>query len=656
MAIQTDTSLLGDVNQTIQTTANLNQGAQTAAAANQAGGLLGGIGNNWSTKYGAAYGKERAIQQISEQLDKGVNGDYSHIANFTPYGEAYNQLMDQVAPNVLSTQMSQALQLRSNQIRTDPHITADKKVQAVSEAASMVLTEGMKHVPEEYQSQVKMNVGLQGLEEQQKMIKIVAEVQTAQQFLGVKDSLEQSKQLAASANNVESAMSNYQIFKSNADAMLAAGAINLQQHQSIIDDGKSTIALAQIGTHGYDALKKWNDSSKLFNEQEMQQFQHMNDVIYQQKQHAIVLEQTRQGISFENDMLGYLDGSVKTMPDYVVSDEQAIVKKSGAMARNLYQAARTMGESQQKQLVASAAFNSLPSQWQSMIRSNLAEIKHKRATGDLTEYGMDENTPFDVRLAKAQEFGISPDKLLTKKEQNQLRVAFINGDRQATYKALAAKTNPQFADYYTKKFAGDPDNPMPAMLNPYAKTDSAYMMGSNAKGVSGVKPTAKNAPTMYRAMQIEGIPTATKIAMFDHIQQASKGNPMATPEELTNERYGFTPNGNGFVIKSHVNKFNTENAKKIATQTTKDKQQQIQIQEAIEKGVIYPNFESNLYVVDKKGGLSFGIPFSQVDQLPDGNVDWRKSVSTQRHAAYLDNVLKTPGRLLGLDNTTGDEE
>lgn len=614
MPIATDNSLLSDVNQTIQTTANLNTGTQTANAAANAGNIISGIGTNWSQKYGSAYGHEQAIKQITEQIDKGANGDFSHVANFTPYGEEYNKVMDQVAPNVISADMNQQLQLMANKVRTDPRIPAEEKVAHLSKLTTEILDKTIPTIAPEWQNQVKLNVAMQGLDEQNKMVQTVAEVQTAQQFLGVKDAIDKAFNLAASAQSVEAAMNSYDSAKQLLDAALGSNAYTLSQFQATLDDGRNKVALAQMGTHGYEALKKWNDSSKMFTEQEMQQYQHMNDVVYQQKQQAIELNQRRNHINFEASMMSYLDGS-GNMYDGEMTDQQAILKAQAPMAKKLYQAAAHMGEAQQEKLKSSAAFNSLPSEWKSMISSNLAKIVQRRATGDISDYGMDENTPFDQRLAAAQQFGISPDKLLTKKEQNQIRIAYINGDRQQVYQALVKQTNPQFADYYTKKFAGDPDSPMPAMLNPYAKRDDSYMLGSASKNTTGKTPTQKNAPTMYKALTIENMPTATKMAVYDHILQVTKGEPLANPEDLFNARYSVI--NNGVVIKGHDKLVTSQNAESIARKISKDKKEQLKIQHSIENGSIYPDFQANAYIANDKKGLKVSIPFSVVDQLPN---------------------------------------
>lgn len=254
MAIDIDKNNLGNINTQIDTNVNLKPNEETLQSQRQFYNKVSNIGENIYNKYAPEAGKQDALNKYVENLSKGAAGDYSHISNFTPYGEAYNKVMDKLAPMVLASDGESTINQLSKNILNDQNILYPYKVQAFANIVKTKIDEDLKNTPKEYQASVALMLNRQANDSQNNLISHVATVEASHQQYDVLNSINNIVTLSNSASNINDSFLYAQQIKEAAEASINVG-VTPERANNIIDN-----SMAQI-------FGKWNNQQiKIFND------------------------------------------------------------------------------------------------------------------------------------------------------------------------------------------------------------------------------------------------------------------------------------------------------------------------------------------------------------------------------------------------------
>lgn len=240
MAIDIDNNKLGSINPQIDTNVDLKPGAQILEAQRELYGKVQSVSQGIYDKYAPIAGKKAAMDKFVDNLDKGEAGDYSHISQFTPYGEAYNKVMDKLAPMVLSSNGEALINEFSKNILNDTSIPYSEKVQEFASKSKQTISDYLKNIPDEHRASVALMLNRQASDSQNNIISHVATVQASQQQYSALESINQISKLADSATNINQSFQYYQQVKSSAEASLALG-VTPERVENIIKNAGSQI-------------------------------------------------------------------------------------------------------------------------------------------------------------------------------------------------------------------------------------------------------------------------------------------------------------------------------------------------------------------------------------------------------------------------------
>lgn len=255
MAIDIDKSSLGNINTQIDTNVNLRPGEQTLQAQREFYNKVSNIGEDIYNKYAAEAGKEDAEKKYVENLDKGAAGDYSHVSQFTPYGKAYNKVMDKLAPIVLTSNAETNINELSKNILNDSRILYPYKVQAFANMVKQSISDNLKKIPTEYQASVALMLNRQANDSQNNLIDHVARVNASQQQYEALDSINKIVKLSNSASDINQSFLYAQQIKQAVEASINVGVTPVRAN-NIIDN-----SIAQIfGKWNNQQIKVFNDS------------------------------------------------------------------------------------------------------------------------------------------------------------------------------------------------------------------------------------------------------------------------------------------------------------------------------------------------------------------------------------------------------------
>jgi len=412
MAIDIDNPQLGNINANINTNVNLNEGATIANAYNRLGNIIGNFGKEISTKYGYEYGKEQAISDIRNNLDKGADGAYNHVSMLTPYGQAYNQTMDKVVPAVLTAQYGSKLLQYANEIKSS-NIPNNQKVEEYSKGVKPLIDDSVKQISPEYRDQVALMLTQQAGQDQRQLIQHTAAIDSQNQALASYDALNKNLILAeeAAKNKDISLANNYLSQNYNIiDAAVNTGirsaneAKSLQQYSTrkILTD----IALANGITSAVDLNNSLPEEKRLSGD-EIGKIQETLDTAYKIQQKSIEMYQFKNHIDAEKEIAKAYDG--QRFPSVPLNDEQQIKFNAGRDAYDVMQQLNdpNLTVEDQQQILLSPQVTSMSPKAQEIITNRIKKQNIYNEAYPVKAYNL-QNVKGNDRLTFAVKKGFDP--------------------------------------------------------------------------------------------------------------------------------------------------------------------------------------------------------------------------------------------------------
>lgn len=570
--------------------------AQMETQATSAIGQLGGALVKESTSLYDKANQKKAIQQAYEDASQ---GRFNTLSGLTNADEAYNKVMQNLAPSILVSKAGEQLQGLYNTIKSSPNFNPTTATQQYADGAKGIIDAYLhESVPEQWRAQVDLTLHKQAMQYGAQMaddaLQSHIRMQTFTSLQSQNDLLKQITQ-ASSIGNYNLANDLLTNRNNIIEQGVVAGMISPFQAQSLKKEGSDELRLQQSLRSGVPIKDDPELESKRLS-------------LLNQRQKEIEQSQLQNHFDFNQYILNKVAGN--DMPyKGMLTDEQIIVDQQATRANNYFKIARGLTQEQQNNLFTDPNFMSLPSGMQNMVRSNLSEMVKTKKANDFTSLGLDENTPFAVRLSEGFKNGLKPDQLLTKAEQNQFQLEFI-ANPSVAYNNLVQKTTPQFAEYYSKQLAFKADKPNPALIIPSAKKDNDYMAGLSIDGGAPVF-NKKQAPEMHEALSNPLIPSATNLAIVNRIGVALKANPLNDYDTAFKQRY---VSDNGILEVGDEKIRYPNNAQLLAKKMANDTMKINQIANIIENGTVFPDYQNNKYVFIKDGE-KINVHFNEVGSL-----------------------------------------
>jgi hypothetical protein len=593
--IPQEQSLLSGLNTNIA----FNSPVQTAQMQVQSLAPINKVGDALVNKGADIYSKNQQQKAINQAYQDASEGKFSTVAGITGANEKYNDIMNNLAPASMVSEAGVLLDGLYNKIKSDPNFNTKTAVKQYSDTAKGIVDSYTSNkVPEQWKSQVNFTIQKQamqyGMQMSDEVVKREVNSQTLK-ALNDKDILFKQITQASSFGNDGLAHDLLGQYNTIIDQGVIANKWSAEQANSMQKKASDEIILQRHIRSGQPIT----DDPSLENKRLER---------YGQQQRAIAQLQAQNHFDFNNYLLNKVAGNA-TQPPVQMTDEQVILSQQADTASTYFNRARSMNTEQQNRLFTDPNFLSLSSPMQQMVKNNLEKFTKSKQVNDFRILGLDENTPFSVRLSEGTQAGLTPDQLLTAQEKAKVELQFIQNPTQA-YDNLVKTTTPQFAEYYTKKLAFKADRPNPALIIPSAKLDNDYMVGIS---IGGEAPsfTAKTAPDMYKALDNQEVPPMMNLAIVNRIGVGLKANPLMDYDTAFKSRY---TKDNGILEKGDEKIRYPNNALSIAKKLSNDSASINKIANTIEDGTVYPDYHNNQYIF-RKGSFETKVSFDELSGL-----------------------------------------
>jgi hypothetical protein len=593
--IPQDDNLLNGLNTNI----SFNNPAQTAQMQMQSLSPIAKLGNELINKGVEIYSKDQQQKAITQAYKDAAQGKFSTVAGITGANEAYNNIMNNIAPAIMASKAGNQLDALYNTIKLDPNFNPATATQQYAKGAKGII-DAYTHdnVPEQWKSQVSLTMQKQamqyGVQMNNDALNRTLNVQNME-ALQAKDALMSQITKAASLGNDGLANDLLGEYKTIVMQGVFANKWSPFQANTMQKNAEDEIKLQSALIKGTAITNDPALESKRL-------------AIYGQQQRAIEQSQAQNHFDFNNFLLNKVSGNPVDAP-IQMTDEQVMLSQQADTANSYFNRAKAMDPEQQSKLLIDPNFLSLSSPMRQMVQNNLATFTKSKQTNDFRILGLDENTPFSVRLSDGIKYGMTPDQLITPQEKAKIELQFIQNPT-AAYDNLIKITTPQFAEYYTKKLAFKADKPNPALLIPSAKQDSDYMSGLSIDG-SMPNFTAKAAPDMWKALNNQEIPAMMNLAIVNRIGVGLKANPLMDYDTAFKNRY---TNDNGILEKGDEKIRYPNNAMAIAKKLSTNNADINKIANTIEDGTVYPDYKNNQYIF-RKGSFEAKVAFDEIGSL-----------------------------------------
>ncbi len=513
--------------------------------------VLSNIGNKLVNSYGTEYGANLAYQKIVDNLQKGINGDYSHISNFTQTGKVYNQIMDKLAPAVISSSQSSKLVQAASDIRDSNSIPLSDKVKTFSQASTDLIQNTLDQIQEPSQ---KVQVGLiltqeAGQQQRNLTAHVANQQQNAQKYAALQSLNEQNvlAQSAASKGNLPLFNNYLHELYNTIDAGVQSGLYTAVQAEDLKQNYKiqsfSQLALSQ----GIGNVKELNNNfpeEDRLTDFEISKLQNMVKDKQLQQLNQIKINQILSGYDFESD-LSKARAGISSAPSMQLTPEQYTQFRENVNAGNQIRALQTMSPAQQTdKLKGDPNYLSLSPQLQNYVMSTMHQYNQEVNHDPVTMLGLS-NANGEQRIATMQAYGISNpiSKIVTPIELNQFAQQYLGNPAQGIAPRPVDTFNTINQNF--GRFAGPVIDQLAKVTkqyginsaNPLVRND--YLIGSSISG-NGKNIAPKDIPDVNTYSQL---PVTTRDALSDIIKQTSKVNPQLSTSELINKYY-YMKDGN----------------------------------------------------------------------------------------------------------------
>lgn len=613
MAIDIDNPQLGNINANINTNVNLNEGATIANAYNRLGNIIGNFGKEISTKYGYEYGKEQAISDIRNNLDKGADGAYNHVSMLTPYGQAYNQTMDKVVPAVLTAQYGSKLLQYANEIKSS-NIPNNQKVEEYSKGVKPLIDDSVKQISPEYRDQVALMLTQQAGQDQKQLIQHTAAIDTQNQALASYDALNKNLILAEeAAKNKDVALAqnylsqNYNII----DAATNRGIYSAIQSKSMQQQSTRKILTDLAISNGITSAVDFNNSlpeEKRLPADEIGKIQQNIDNSFLVQQKAIEIDQLRHNINVKSLYSQAFNGTISAAP-FQLNVKQQQEFDENIEAGSFFRQAKDVPPDAQEQLKASEQFTSLPFDKQAMVNTQLNANNAKVRSAPINELHL-QNADYPTRAAHLEAWGIGLDKINSKQEQLK-----YNEDYQKDPTGTIQKIEAQQGQYapITTKAISKANNALGLNISETTLKND-YLLGTTlpnkGKPLDVTKLDQDIKDTMVKLSQ------NNNLAIIDSVQKIGNVHQDVSRNDLIKQIYTFD-NGN-FTYNSDkevlTNNGRNQLAKMINTKYAKSN---------LNNSIIQLDILNNMYNVYQKDNLKtplYSIPRSKIQEIQPGSI------------------------------------
>lgn len=613
MAIDIDNPQLGNINANINTNVNLNEGATIANAYNRLGNIIGNFGKEISTKYGYEYGKEQAISDIRNNLDKGADGAYNHVSMLTPYGQAYNQTMDKITPAVLTAQYGSKLLQYANEIKSS-NIPNNQKVEEYSKGVKPLIDDSVKQISPEYRDQVALMLTQQAGQDQKQLIQHVASIDTQNQVLASYDALNKNLILAeeAAKNKDISLAHNYLSQNYNIiDAAVNTGNYSAIQAKSLQQQSTRKILGDLAISNGITSAIDFNNSlpeEKRLPNDEIGKIQQSLDNNFLAQQKAIKINQLRNNINIKSVMSQAFNGTISAPPMQLNIEQQQEFDEN-ISAGAFFRQAKVVPPDTQEQMKASEQFTSLPFDKQNMVNTQLKANNIAVMANPINELHL-QNADYPTRAAHLEAWGIGLDKINSKQEQLK-----YNEDYQKDPTGTIQKIEAQQGQYapITTKAISKANNALGLNISETTLKND-YLLGTTlpnkGKPLDVTKLDQDIKDTMVKLSQ------NNNLAIIDSVQKIGNVHQDVSRNDLIKQIYTFD-NGN-FTYNSDkevlTNNGRNQLAKMINTKYAKSN---------LNNSIIQLDILNNMYNVYQKDNLKtplYSIPRSKIQEIQPGSI------------------------------------
>lgn len=131
---------------------------QTAAMQVNALSGLDKIGNTLINKGLEYYSDSQQQKAIKQAYDDALAGKFSTVSGITGPNKQYNDIMNQVAPAIMTAQSGEQLKQAYDKISSDPNFNPNTAVQQYAEVSGKVTNQYLSGVPEQWRSEVGLTI------------------------------------------------------------------------------------------------------------------------------------------------------------------------------------------------------------------------------------------------------------------------------------------------------------------------------------------------------------------------------------------------------------------------------------------------------------------------------------------------------------------
>ena len=511
----------------------LNLGVYTDQAADKLGNILSNLAGKLVNSYGVEYGQQKAYSDIASNLESGANGDFSHISAFTPVGKAYNDVMDKVAPAVITAQGGQDLQQYFEQVRDANDIPSSQKVSQYAQGSQDIINNYIQNVSPDYKDKAQLLLTQQAQQGQRQMVDHVAGIQLQQQALGAYDGLNKLNVLAqnaASQGNLELTNNYLNQVYSTINAGVDTGGFTAVQAKTLQTQYRSNILAELAYAKGISSVSELN--SQLPEQYQLDQdginrLQEVVDAKYMQGQKAIQINQLRSGVNFDGMLSQAYNGNT-TVPYAPLTDEQSIQFNTAVQSGQIYRSMLNVTPSDQQKIVNSNAFNSLPAQAQNTVLGQVAAYNRQVVANPIEMLNL-ESAPIESRVATLQTYGIPLDKVASSPELLNYTQAYQQNPTQAV-QAVESQYG-AYAPIVLKQISKATDELGLNVQDPSMRTD--YLQGKILPGAPKSIDYKKLSSDEQEVMAT--LPTNTLQFQNDLIGNMAKARPAQNPVDLLHE-------------------------------------------------------------------------------------------------------------------------
>ena len=331
MAIDINNSQIGGINPNVNANVNVDSGSRTESANKALFNQISGIGSSLYQTYAPEAGKEAALKQYVNNLDKGANGDYSHISQFTPYGKAYNDTIDRIAPSILASNGEALINSFGKNILNDKSVPVSEKVSAFASQSKQSIIDYIKNIPPEHQADVAMLLARQANNSQNDLITKVAQKQAVDQQYQAMDSINKVTVLANSSSNINQSYDYYLQAKTMAEAGLDIG-LTPEKVNSIIENAGASI----FGKYNFKEINDYNDSlpeDKKLSPESIRKSVDFYNQQYNQQQNALEQAAIKAHWSHEQHLVELSHGIIRPVPNTLPESDRQITADNAALSR-----------------------------------------------------------------------------------------------------------------------------------------------------------------------------------------------------------------------------------------------------------------------------------------------------------------------------------